>query len=101
MDHRDCDRCILRFKCAYPYIFDTPVPKDSTRMRKYQTAPHPFVIEPPLDTTTSYEPGSPLNFGLTLMGKAIDYLPYFIYTFERFWREGSYRQGNGVWVGEV
>jgi CRISPR-associated endoribonuclease Cas6 len=83
VEHRDCDRCILKLKCAYPYIFDTPIPEDSGRMRKYERAPHPFVIDPPLDTRTRYEDGSPLSFGLTLIGKAIDYLPYFIYTFER------------------
>ena len=95
MDHRDCDRCILRLKCAYPYIFDTPVPEGSTRMRKYQRAPHPFVIEPPLDVRTTYHPGDSLSFRLTLVGKAIDYLPYFIYTFERLGRECGIGKGRG------
>ena len=52
-------------------------------MRKYDRAPHPFIIDPPLDTRTRYEPGSALDFRLTLIGKAIDYLPYFVYAFER------------------
>jgi hypothetical protein len=47
VEHRDCDRCILKLKCAYPYIFDTPIPEGSERMRKYERAPHPFVIDPP------------------------------------------------------
>ena len=98
VDHRDCDRCILKLKCAYPYIFDTPIPESSTRMRKYERAPHPFVIEPPLETRTFYKPGQPLSFGLTLVGKAIDYLPYFIYTFERL---GSLRGiGKGRQFGK-
>ena len=96
MEHRDCDRCILRLKCAYPYIFDTPIPESSTRMRNYPRAPHPFVIEPPLETKTTYEPDSPLAFGLTLIGKAIDYLPYFIYTFERL----GQHQGIGIGRGK-
>ena len=83
VDHRDCDRCIVKAKCAYPYIFDTPVPDASTRMRKYERAPHPFVIDPPLDTRQFYQSGDLLTFELTLIGKAIDYLPYFIYAFER------------------
>jgi CRISPR-associated endoribonuclease Cas6 len=106
MDHRDCDRCILRLKCAYPYIFDTPIPDGSTRMRKYQRAPHPFVIDPSLETQQLYKPNEPLSFGLTLIGKAVDYLPYFIYTFERLGREGGIgkgrRFGNGrFWVDSV
>lgn len=106
VEHRDCDRCILRQKCAYPYIFDTPVPDGSARMRKYQRAPHPFVIEPPLDTRTTYKPGSSLSFGLTLIGKAIDYLPYFIYTFQRLGESWGIGRGRGrfqikqvAWLG--
>lgn len=95
MDHRDCDRCILRLKCAYPYIFDTPIPEDSARMRKYPRAPHPFVIEPPLETQQHYKPNEPLSFGLVLIGKAIDYLPYFIYTFDRLGRERGMGSGRG------
>jgi hypothetical protein len=94
VEHRDCDRCILKLKCAYPYIFDTPVPEDSARMRRYERAPHPFVIDPPLDTITRYEHGSSLSFGLTLIGRAIDYLPYFIYAFERMGKERGIGKGR-------
>jgi len=83
VEHRDCDRCILKLKCAYPDIFDTPIPEGSARMRKYERAPHPFVIDPPLETRQFYKPNDSLSFGLTLIGKAVDYLPYFIYAFER------------------
>lgn len=83
VDHRDCARCLLRAQCAYPYIFDTPVPENTARMRKYPAAPHPFVFLPPLDTKTLYKPGDRLVFDLTLIGKGADFLPYFIYTFER------------------
>ncbi|MBI4523637.1 MAG: CRISPR system precrRNA processing endoribonuclease RAMP protein Cas6 [Deltaproteobacteria bacterium] len=95
MEHRDCDRCLLRLKCAYPYIFDTPIPEDSARMRRYERAPHPFVIEPPLETQQLYKPNELLSFGLTLIGKAIDYLPYFIYTFDRLGRERGIGRGRG------
>lgn len=99
MDHRDCDRCILRLKCAYPYIFETPIPEGSARMRKYEHAPHPFIIDPPLDSQQLYKPNESLSFGLTLIGKAVDYLPYFIYAFERLgaqWGIGKGRRfGSG------
>jgi CRISPR-associated endoribonuclease Cas6 len=94
VDHRECDRCILKLKCAYPYIFDTPIPEGSERMRKYERAPHPFVIDPPLETKTYYKPGDDLSFGLTLIGKAIDYLPYFIYTFERLGADRGIGKGR-------
>jgi hypothetical protein len=94
VEHRDCDRCILKLKCAYPYIFDTPIPEGSARMRKYEHAPHPFIIDPPLESRTFYKPGDTLSFGLTLIGKAVDYLPYFIYTFERMGSERGIGKGR-------
>jgi len=63
-------------------VFETPPPSDTTKMRKYPFAPHPFVITPPLESKTSYREGETLCFELTLIGKAVDYLPYFIYTFD-------------------
>lgn len=76
-----CFSCDLKHRCAYPYVFDTPVPPDSTRMRRYTSAPHPFVIEPPPGGRT-YEPGDALTFGLVLIGGACELLPYFIRAFE-------------------
>jgi len=83
-----CEECLVRAQCVYAYVFDTPVPQDSERMRKYPYAPHPFVIEPPEETDRTYPPGEPLTFGLVLVGKAIDYLPYFVYTFDRMGETG-------------
>lgn len=57
-------------------------------MRKYEAAPHPFVIEPPLERKRGYKPGEGITFGLTLVGRAIDYLPYFIYTFNELGKTG-------------
>ncbi|MFH1288167.1 MAG: CRISPR system precrRNA processing endoribonuclease RAMP protein Cas6 [bacterium] len=73
---------MLKKKCVYAYIFETPVPEDSNIMRKYRYCPHPFIIEPPENTKTVFKSEEELAFGLVLIGKAIDYLPYFIYTFE-------------------
>jgi hypothetical protein len=77
----DCADCILKEKCVYSYIFETPPPSNTKIMRKYTSAPHPFIIEPPPEKRRGYTPGDELSFGLTLIGRAIDYLPYFIYTF--------------------
>jgi CRISPR-associated endoribonuclease Cas6 len=76
-----CDSCLLRGRCVYSYIFDTPTPTNTKIMRKYTRAPHPFVIEPPEKAFFRYRPGEIFKFGLVLIGKAIEYLPYFIYSF--------------------
>jgi len=57
-------------------------------MRKYPFAPHPFIITPPLEEKRDYQMGETLSFELTLIGKSIDYLPYFIYTFDELGRMG-------------
>src|SRR3990172_8222678 len=99
--NKECETCLLKSRCIYVYIFETPPPEDTVIMRKYRTAPHPFVIEPPMsprfterngnplaDTKTIFEPGEKLSLGLILIGKAIDSLPYFIYTFEELGNSG-------------
>ncbi len=84
----DCDDCILKEKCVYSYVFETPPPSDTKIMRKYKSAPHPFVIEPPPEKRRGYTPKDEISFGLTLIGRAIDYLPYFIYTFDELGKMG-------------
>ncbi len=91
---KDCNSCILSKKCAYSYIFETPLSSDSSKMRRYPFAPHPFVITPPLEEKRDYLPGEVLCFELLLIGKAIDFLPYFIYTFDELGRRGI-GKGNG------
>ncbi|HDZ02130.1 MAG TPA: CRISPR system precrRNA processing endoribonuclease RAMP protein Cas6 [Nitrospirae bacterium] len=70
------------------YIFETPPPAGTKIMRKYTSAPHPFIIEPPNGRKQGYTPGSEIVFGLTLIGRAIDYLPYFVYSFDELGKTG-------------
>jgi hypothetical protein len=86
--NKTCPDCLLREKCVFAYVFETPPPSDTRIMRKYPTVPHPFILLPPLEDDRIYEPGEKLNFHLTLVGKAIEYLPYFIYAFEELGRMG-------------
>jgi CRISPR-associated endoribonuclease Cas6 len=85
---RICNSCLLRGKCVYSYVFETPPPSDTSKMRKYPFAPHPFVITPPLEERRMYRQNDTLCFELTLIGKSIDFLPYFIYTFDELGKMG-------------
>ncbi len=85
---KECTDCLLKEKCVYSYVFETPPPSDTKIMRKYKSAPHPFVIEPPQERRRGYKPGDEIQFGFILIGRAIDYLPYFIYTFDELGRIG-------------
>lgn len=85
---KDCKDCLLKEKCIYSYIFETSPSSDTKIMRKYKSVPHPFIIEPPLERKHAYTPEDNIKFGLILVGRAIDYLPYFIYTFDELGRIG-------------
>ncbi|OGP90580.1 MAG: hypothetical protein A2156_08995 [Deltaproteobacteria bacterium RBG_16_48_10] len=85
---KGCGSCLLKSKCVYSYAFETPPPSDTSKMRKYPYAPHPFIITPPLEEKRIYREGERICFELALIGKSIDYLPYFIYTFDELGRMG-------------
>jgi len=83
----DCETCLLKHRCLYPYIFETPPPPNSRVMRKYTSAPHPFVFEPPPGGVTAPE-ARPLVVGVTLFGKAISSLSHFVFALEQLGQRG-------------
>ncbi len=83
-----CETCLLRQRCAYSVCFETPVPEGAEIMRRYPSAPHPFVLEPPLDDRQTVEAGAELAVRLWLVGRATEYLPHFIYAFEAMGAQG-------------
>lgn len=88
----DCSHCLLKDKCIYPYIFETFPPKNVYHLSKYRSIPRPFIIEPPLEKKREYSPGEIFSFNLILIGRAIEYLPYFIFTFSRLGDVGLGRE---------
>ena len=84
----DCANCQFRTGCAYSYVFATPTPADAEVLRTHSAVPRPFVIEPPLDGRTQYEPCDDLPFGLVLVGRGIEYLPFFVLAFKMLGEEG-------------
>lgn len=93
----ECSNCLLKERCIYAYIFETYPGHDSEimNMSKYEKIPHPFIIEPPDDRDTIYEEGRIFSFHLILIGNAINYLPYFIYTFIEMGKIGIGKFNNG------
>lgn len=68
---RECKECMLYRSCLFPYFWDTPPHSGAEKMRKYEAAPHPFVLE--CDET------QPLQLVFTLLGQANRHLPVFIH----------------------
>ena len=100
----ECAKCPLQSKCVYSYVFETKLfsqsekpllktltqtPQEGEGKRLKNTyVPHPFVIEPPLEERQRYEIDDKLSFHLILVGRAVDYIPYFIFAFEELGRIG-------------
>lgn len=80
--------CEITLICPYRWVFETPHPADVTHLHDLRDVPRPFVIEPPDDSRTQYAAGEALEFGLALIGRGIEYLPYFLFSFEQLGRMG-------------
>lgn len=85
---REPEICELRAVCPYVAVFNPFVPAGSEKISKNRDIPRPFVIKPPLETKQAYGSNEVLSFDLVVVGKAVDYLPYFIVTFKELSRVG-------------
>lgn len=89
----ECQNCTLNNVCPYAYIFETSPPDDASQLRSYSDVPRPFIIDP-LETYSEYQSGGTFDFLLTLIGRGIDYLPYFLVSF-RIMGEDGIGRGRG------
>ena len=83
-----CKPCKYRDSCAYLYIFETPVTQSGNSFSDYSDVPRPFVFDIYDNPKRTFIEGDQLQFGLVLVGKAVDYLPYFIFCFDELGRKG-------------
>ena len=92
---QECEECLLRQRCLYALVFETPTAATRQGYSRIAAPPHPFVIEPPLTTKTLFPKGSSFDFSFLLFGEANKNLPYFIYAFEQMGRMGMGKRVNG------
>ena len=86
--HEDGSGCPLGQKCPYGYVFETSPPEEARDFAKNREVPRPYVFEPPEGTKMEYAPGERMRFGFTVVGRAADYMPYFIYAFSKMGEVG-------------
>ncbi len=77
---RQCDECTLAARCVFWQVFRTPMPDGLGFGGDF--APHPFVISPGDFGKVTYEAGERMAFRLTLVGRGIELLPYFVAAFQ-------------------
>ncbi len=92
---QECSECLLKRKCIYSQVFETPSSDEDSKDSRIASPPHPFVIEPPLTTETHSQKGDSFDCQLLLFGQINDYLPYFIYAFEQMGNIGIGKRING------
>jgi len=91
----DCSKCHNKLVCPYTYCFSYHNPEQEGWMKGIETKPNPFVIEPPLNGKTRYLPKDTLQFGILLIERSIDFLPYFIVSLQKMGDNGlGFRRGR-------
>lgn len=88
LPREECADCPLRSSCPYGVIFESGPGPEAQRLRNFEQVPRPFVIRPPAEGRTLVPPGEELEFSLILVGRAIEYLPYFVVVFRELGEEG-------------
>ncbi|HEU4684997.1 MAG TPA: CRISPR system precrRNA processing endoribonuclease RAMP protein Cas6 [Nitrospira sp.] len=84
----DCrETCRMKI-CPYGQIFEPSPPPGSDRLSLNQDIPRPFVFRPPNGIETTARAGDSLHFDLILIGKALEYFPYFLVTFRELGNQG-------------
>jgi hypothetical protein len=92
--------------CVYHYLFEPQSIVSEGGPRGVRDIPQPFILIPPLEKKTQYEPGEPFSFELVLIGKAIHCLAYFLVAFELMGISGLGKgrgrfQLGGAWIVDV
>lgn len=98
---KKCNTCEKKAMCAYAQIFETDYPDGIKSIKRLQKPPRPYIIDPPSMNMTHFEKGKSVHFGLTLVGKAIDYLPYFIFTFKEMGKIGIGKGRGQFYIEDV
>jgi hypothetical protein len=93
---RACPPCLVPKTCPYTYVFETPPRDGAGWFARNPAVPHPFVLEPPMDDRTAYAAGDDMTFGLVLVGRAIEFAPYFVVALREMGRAGLGR-GRAPW----
>jgi len=71
---KDCGECAVWATCPICFLVATRNPEG----KRGVDVPRPYVIEPPLDGKTRYQPGETLEFGLTMFAQALSFFPYVV-----------------------
>lgn len=81
-----CRTCPLESTCPYPFTFEPRPPADSDRLSTFQDIPRPFVFH--LPAGSEFPARQPVDFRLTVVGRAARQVPFFVSAFRNLSDEG-------------
>ena len=85
---KDAKACPIAATCPYKSVFEPSPAPGSERLSKNQDIPRPFVFRAPQTTKSCFQKSETFEFGLVLIGRALDFLPYFVLSFRELAAEG-------------
>jgi hypothetical protein len=86
-----CAPCPMLQACAYPYLFETQAPAGQIGTAGFEDLPRPYVIRSSLGERHA-RPGDTLTWCVTLIGRAIPHLSYFVLAWQEMGRIGLGRE---------
>ncbi|GEM_PF-1862471 len=96
---RSCAECPFKEKCSFAYNFETPVTKNAPVLKKYQNAPHPFIIIPDSEKKQEFYAGDNFAFTIRLFEKGILFYAYYIEAFRHIEKNGiGIKENRGKFV---
>ena len=95
LKRQECADCLLKNRCLYARVFETPLALGVPKGSRISAPPHPFVIEPPLTERMEFRAGDNLACDLLLFGEVNHSFPYFVYAFEQMGAIGIGKRVNG------
>ncbi len=85
---KDARSCPVGMSCPYKAIFEPSPPPEAEALSRNQDIPRPFVFRAPKTQQTRFETGQAFEFELVLIGRALEFLPYFVLAFRELAAEG-------------
>jgi hypothetical protein len=79
-----CHNCLLKTTCAYSYVFETPPPPSTVKMRKYTASPHPFALR----FIERQPQEGRFNLDLIIYGHGQRYFPFLVHAFQQAGQTG-------------
>ena len=92
---------MLYRNCVYPYIFETSPDPKVGKLRKYNAAPHPYVLYPGATMRGHLEQNTEHELYITLFGQGNRQLPYVIHALDRAAQQGLGKQRGKLQLLEV